>query len=196
MSEGAASSSPSGTQSIDCSCGSTHPVLADSALVAFATDDDYTFGVLHSRAHEVWVRVQGTQVREVETGFRYTPTTCFDTFPFPPDPKPEERARVGEAARRLVELRDGWLNPPNTSNDQLATRTLTNLYNQRPSWLVNAHEELDAAVFGTYRWPQDIDREAILSRLLELNLERAVADSGWKQDLAADGQRATVRGRP
>jgi hypothetical protein len=26
---------------------------------------------------------QGTQLREKESGFRYTPTTCFETFPFP-----------------------------------------------------------------------------------------------------------------
>jgi hypothetical protein len=69
------------------------PTLPDSATFAFARADDFFFGVLHSRTHEVWTRVQGTQVRERESGFRYTPTTCFETFPFPfPDdlqsPKP------------------------------------------------------------------------------------------------------------
>jgi hypothetical protein len=59
------------------------PTLPDSATFAFARADDYFFGVLHSRAHEVWARIQGTQVRERESGFRYTPTTCFETFPFP-----------------------------------------------------------------------------------------------------------------
>ena len=65
-------------------------VLPDHALIVFARDDDYTFGILHSRAHELWARGTGTQVREVESGFRYTPTTCFETFPFP-DPTPEQR---------------------------------------------------------------------------------------------------------
>ena len=32
---------------------------------------------------EVWALAQGTQLREKESGFRYTPTTCFETFPFP-----------------------------------------------------------------------------------------------------------------
>jgi type II restriction/modification system DNA methylase subunit YeeA len=59
------------------------PTLPDSATFAFARADDYFFGVLQSRAHEIWARVQGTQVRERESGFRYTPTTCFETFPFP-----------------------------------------------------------------------------------------------------------------
>jgi len=61
----------------------SEPTLPDHQLVAFATDDDYFFGVLHSRFHEVWARAQGTQVRERESGFRYTPTTCFETFPLP-----------------------------------------------------------------------------------------------------------------
>ena len=59
------------------------PTLPDHQLVAFATDDDYFFGVLHSRIHKAWARANGTQVRERESGFRYTPTTCFETFPFP-----------------------------------------------------------------------------------------------------------------
>jgi type II restriction/modification system DNA methylase subunit YeeA len=149
--------------------------LPDSALVVFAADDDYTFGVLHSRVHEVWTRAQGTQVREAESGFRYTPTTCFETFTFP-DPTPEQRARVGEAARRLVELRDGWLNPPGLDPADLAKRTLTNLYNQRPTWLANAHADLDAAVFAAYGWPADLTDTEILERLLALNLARAAGE--------------------
>ena len=55
--------------------------LPDSAVIAFAREDDYYFGVLHSRIHEVWARAQGTQLREVQSGFRYTPTSTFETFP-------------------------------------------------------------------------------------------------------------------
>jgi hypothetical protein len=59
------------------------PTLADAQLIVFARSDDYFFGVLHSRLHEVWARAQATQLRERESGLRYTPTTCFETFPFP-----------------------------------------------------------------------------------------------------------------
>ena len=59
------------------------PTLPDHQLVAFGRADDFCFGVLHSRLHEVWALAQGTQLREKESGFRYTPTTCFETFPFP-----------------------------------------------------------------------------------------------------------------
>jgi hypothetical protein len=57
------------------------PTLPDHQLITFGFDDDYSFGVLLSRADEVWARAHGTQVRERESGFRYTPTTCFETFP-------------------------------------------------------------------------------------------------------------------
>ena len=53
---------------------------------------------------------------------------------------------------------------------QLAKRTLTNLYNQRPTWLAQAHDRLDAAVFAAYGWPQDLSDEQILEKLLALNL--------------------------
>ena len=86
-------------------------VLADSATVVFARRDDCFFGLLHSRLHEVWARALGTQLREVESGFRYTPRTCFETFPFP-EPTPEQTAAIAAAAKELDELRNRWLNPP------------------------------------------------------------------------------------
>ena len=57
-------------------------------------------------------------------------------------------------------------------------RTLTNLYNQRPTWLDNAHKKLDAAVFAAYGWPVDLSDDEILARLLALNLERAAHEHG------------------
>jgi hypothetical protein len=50
---------------------------------------------------------------------------------------------------------------------------LTNLYNERPAWLDNAHRDLDATVAAAYGWPADIGEEDTLARLLALNLERA-----------------------
>jgi len=148
--------------------------LPSVSVIGFARDDDYTFGVLHSRAHELWARGTGTQLREVESGFRYTPTTCFETFPFP-RPTDDQREEIAAAARRLVELRDGWLNPPGLAEAELAKRTLTNLYNERPTWLAQAHERLDRAVLGAYGWPADLPDDDVLARLLELNLVREPA---------------------
>jgi len=55
---------------------------------------------------------------------------------------------------------------------ELAKRTLTNLYNQRPTWLVLAHQKLDSAVFAAYGWPDSLTDDEILERLLYLNLHR------------------------
>ena len=149
--------------------------LPDSAVVAIARDDDYTFGVLHSRFHELWARGMGTQLREVESGFRYTPTTCFETFPFH-HPTEEQREAIGAAAAVLNELRENWLNPTSVSMVELRRRTLTNLYNKRETWLDDAHASLDAAVAKAYGWPADLPDVEILERLLALNLVRADAE--------------------
>src|SRR5438132_14052563 len=76
------------------------PMLPDHQLIVFASSDDYLFGVLHSRVHEVWARAQGTQLRERESGFRYTPTSCFETFPFPQRSETQKNA-IAEAAKGL-----------------------------------------------------------------------------------------------
>ena len=150
----------------------------DNAVVAIARDDEYTFGILHSKIHEVWALGTGTQLREKESGFRYSHTDTFETFPFP-EPTGEQRAAIVDAAARLNELREGWLNPvdangrPALNAKDLRKRTLTNLYNQRPTWLTNAHDTLDAAVAAAYGWPDNLDDAAILERLLALNLERS-----------------------
>jgi type II restriction/modification system DNA methylase subunit YeeA len=147
-------------------------VLANDGTIVFARDDDMFFGVLHSRIHEVWARAQGTQLREEESGCRYTPTTSFETFPLP-HPTPEQAEAIGAAARELNEQRDRWLKPENASPAELKKRTLTNLYNARPTWLDLAHKKLDTAVATAYSLASDLTDDQILSSLLELNYERA-----------------------
>jgi type II restriction/modification system DNA methylase subunit YeeA len=229
------------------------PTLPDSATFAFARSDDYFFGVLHSRFHEVWALKLGTRL---ETRPRYTPTTCFETFPFPiikppkppPAPKPPKlpeprdpseaniisidgwliakekgavygspHEQIEEAARELNELRERWLNPPEWTREEvlefpassdgpwaryvkkgvaryprlvpkdadcaakLKKRTLTKLYNERPTWLDFAHKKLDAAVATAYGWPADLSDDDILARLLELNRARAKTEPLTRQ---------------
>ena len=147
--------------------------LPDHAVIAFARDDDYFFGVLHSRIHELWSLQQGTQL---EARPRYTPTSTFETFPFP-KPTPEQKGEIADAAERLDSLRQGWLNPPvgAINPSDLKRRTLTNLYNDPPTWLELAHRRLDEAVFSAYGWSPDLTDGEILARLLELNLAREPA---------------------
>ena len=189
-------------------------ILPDSQVIAFSTDSLFDLGLLQSRVHEVWARAKGTQVRERESGFRYTPTTCFETFALPSQIE-QHREDIATAARELVNLRDNWLNPsewvhqevlafPGSADgrwsrylqepdergigtvhyprivprdedaaSKLATRTLTNLYNERPTWLNQAHRKLDEAVFASYGWSVDLSDDQILKRLLALNLKLA-----------------------
>jgi hypothetical protein len=222
--------------------------LPDQATLAIARSDDTTFGILHSRFHELWSLRMGTSLEDRP---RYTPTTTFETFPFPEgltpadtapksEPPPGEGAAkspsppgggvgvgavesartvdsppfstptpaitphaparthartIAQAAFRLNQLRESWLNPPEwvewvqTPEEKeagfpprptarpgheadLKKRTLTNLYNARPAWLHIAHRDLDAAVACAYGWDdytEDMEDATILGRLLALN---------------------------
>ena len=94
-------------------------ICPDSQLVVIARHDDTTFGILHSRFHETWSLRLGTSLEDRP---RYTPTTTFESFPFPtgltPDIPAAEYAADRRAmaialeAQRLVKLRERWLNPP------------------------------------------------------------------------------------
>ncbi len=179
------------------------PVLPDHQLIAIARDDDTTFGILHSKFHELWSLRMCTWLG-VGNDPRYTPTTCFETFPFPEGLTPNipaaeyandpRAAAIAKAAARLNELRENWLNPPDLVqrvpevvpgypdrilpvDDKAAKilkdRTLTKLYNERPAWLDMAHKDLDAAVAAAYGWPADLSDDEILERLFKLNQERA-----------------------
>ena len=172
-------------------------ICPDHALIAIARDDDTTFGILHSRFHEVWSLRMGTSLEDRP---RYTPTTVFETFPFPEGLSPDVPASdyisdpranaIAIAAKRVDELREHWLNPPElvdwieepvanypqrtVPRDQKAAvslkkRTLTNLYNAQPQWLLDAHAQLDAAVAAAYGWHADITDDEALNELLNLN---------------------------
>jgi hypothetical protein len=202
--------------------------LPSDATVAFAEEKFWFFGILHSRVHETWTRSpgMGTQVRERESGFRYTPTTCFQTFPFPQPTKMQEQA-IAAAASKLDTLRNNWLNPPEWTREEalafpgsvdgpwasyvqdgddrgigvvryprvvprdgecaekIKERTLTNLYNQNPTWLKLAHRDLDEAVFAAYGWEPDISDQQLLKDLLSLNGQQS-ADQELAGSIADD----------
>jgi type II restriction/modification system DNA methylase subunit YeeA len=211
-----------------------HPTLPDHKLTVFAFDADSEMGVLQSRIHQVWSLRLGTRL---ETRPNYTPSTCFETFPFP-EPRAEHAAAIATTAKELNERRETWLNPPDWTHTEvmeflgtvggpwnrhidpatvtdrglfkvgtaryprlvpkdagcaakLKGRTLTKLYNERPTWLDLAHKKLDAAVAAAYGWPADLSDDSLLERLLALNLERAKAEqfAGKKKPVVAREKR-------
>jgi len=197
--------------------------MAANLLNVIARDDDTTFGILHSRFHERW-SLRLCSWLGVGNDPRYTPSTTFETFPFPDGLTPNVSAssyagdprakRIATAARNLNDLRERWLNPPDlvTSRPEvvpgypprlepkdvaalaiLKKRTLTNLYNERPTWLANAHAELDTAVAAAYGWPADISEDDALARLFALNQDRA-AQSGSASVASVDGVTGRLAG--
>jgi type II restriction/modification system DNA methylase subunit YeeA len=168
-------------------------VVPDHKLHVFARDDDYFFGVLHSYIHQTWSLTLGSTLEDRPS---YSSSRTFETFPFPWPPGQEltddpKVQAIAQAAKELVEKRDAWLNPPGLGETELKKRTLTNLYNARPTWLDLAHKKLDKAVLAAYGWPDlmtdaGINEDEVLARLLALNLERAKAQPAAQSRLIED----------
>lgn len=179
----------------------TQETLCNQGTLVIARDDDHFFGVLHSKLHEVWSLRMGTWLGKGNDP-RYTPTTTFETFPFPWSPGHEDEshpahAAISAAARQLHAERQAWQNPrpqnEGGGDSDLKDRTLTNLYNALQVWrgesdiktkpaaadfaprLDELHRALDRAVCDAYGWEYAVldDEEEMLRRLLALNLERA-----------------------
>lgn len=159
------------------------------------------YGLLEGDPHRVWSLRMGTSLED-RPRYTSTTTFDTFPFPegltpnipaadYAADPR---AMAIAEAARELNEKREAWLNPADLVVRQpevvagypdrilprdeeaakvLKTRTLTELYNQRPAWLAMLHERLDGAVAAAYGWPADLSDEEILERLFALNQARA-----------------------
>ncbi len=109
--------------------------------------------------------------------------------------KDQKAASIEKATAALMRARDRWLNPPEWTfqartpeesvagfperasalpgkENELKKRTLTNLYNEQPAWLVMTHKELDQAVAKAYGWEWPLTDDEIISRLFALNQKR------------------------
>jgi hypothetical protein len=149
-------------------------IVPSDATVAFARSGDLFFGVMHSRFHEVWALRMGTRL---ETRPRYTPSTCFDTFPFPPGvldatgDLPDGLAAIADAANKLNELREAWLNPPEWTREEVLTfpGTVGGPWHR----YIDPDTVTDRGAFkvGTVRYPRLVPRdEASAARLKKRTL--------------------------
>ena len=179
------------------------PVLPDKNLIVIPREDDLMFGLLQSRFHAVWALRKGSDLED-RPRYTHTSVFATFPFPegMTPDVAPEIARKVKTApaieiaAARLNDLRNGWLYPSDmvvrapdvvpgypqrilpkdeAASAVLKKRTLTNLYNERPAWLVSAHRKLDEAVAAAYDWPTDLSDGEILTKLFALNQKRAAA---------------------
>ena len=135
------------------------------ACGVFAFDDDYNFGVCSSQVHEIWTRANSSTL---EDRLRYTPTTAFETFPFPTSDD-GQKVRISVAAESIIRLR-------RAACDSIGAG-LTKVYNLMDDGgfveLKAAHRELDLAVADAYGWDAAMldDPARLLDALFDLNAQ-------------------------
>jgi hypothetical protein len=198
-------------------CHSPHFVIAkfnasavfSHGLIVFPLETQAAFCGLQARPHELWARFFGCSMKD---DLRYTPSDCFDTFPFPPGW--EHDASLAAAGEAYYDFRADLM----VRNDEGLTKTYNRFHDPYESSedvteLRRLHTEMDEAVLRAYGWddvPTDCDflldyeideetwgkkkkpyryrwsdevRDEVLARLIELNGERA-----------AEEERAGLRG--
>lgn len=164
-------------QFLDCS------ILPDNKLINIALEDPFYLGVLSSRTHLAWGLAAGGLLEDRPV---YIKTCCFDPFPFPVC-SDDLKVRI----RQLGEDLDAHRRRQQALHPDL---TITGMYNVLEklrsgealtdkervihekglvSILKQIHDDLDAAVFEAYGWPQTLTDEEILERLVALNAARA-----------------------
>jgi hypothetical protein len=144
--------------------------IYNEQLIVFGFDDDYHFALLQSGVHEVWLRQQASSLR---TDIRYTPTDCFDTFPFPPLEMESMRTREGESMR-VEEMPQAFQQAAQVGaayhehrrqvmlSRQLGLTKTYNLFHNPACQdadilrLRELHAEMDRAILACYGW-QDLD---------------------------------------
>ena len=123
-------------------------VVPSDALTVITSTSNERFAVLQSRVHEVWARLMASSMKD---DLRYTPTDCFETFPFPTlASTAAELEAVGESYYRfradlMMSRNQGLTLLYNDFHDQLKQDS--------EIWeLRRRHDEMDRAVLATYGW--------------------------------------------
>ena len=174
-------------------------MIYSHTLKIFSFDSYSAFCALQSRPHEIWARFFGSSL---EDRLRYTPSDCFETFPFPEGW--ETHPSLEATGKEYYEFRAELM----VKNNEGLTKTYNRLHDpdersQEITTLRELHEKMDRAVLDAYgwsdiltgceflldyeideetwgrkkkpwryRWPDSV-RDEVLARLLALNAERA-----------------------
>ena len=174
-------------------------ILFANYVIVVALDTHAAFCALQSRPHEIWARFFGSSL---EDRLRYTPSDCFETFPFPEGW--EDRPDIEAVGLAYYEFRAALM----VRNNEGLTKTYNRFHdpderNPEILKLRELHAGMDHAVLDVYgwtdipldceflldyvideeewgnkkkpyryRWP-DVVRDEVLVRLIELNAARA-----------------------
>ena len=177
-------------------------MIFDQSLIVFPLDLFASFCTLQSNVHEIWARFFGATL---EDRFRYNPSDCFETFPFPRDW--ETHPSLEAVGKAYYEFRAELM----VSHNEGLTKTYNRFHNPneddpRILRLRELHADMDRAVLDAYgwtdipteceflldyeideeewgkkkkpwryRWPDHV-RDEVLGRLLELNAQRAAEE--------------------
>lgn len=152
---------------VACSSPQARPIFVflsssfvpNNTLQIFDFDDDYSFGVLQSGFHWLWLVANGGRVR---ADIRYT-SHAWDTFPWPQDPSVGQATAVANCGRVLRRERDRLMKENGWTLRQLHQAAEVD----GPHPLKDAQAALDMAVRAAYGAPDDQDP---VEFLLELNL--------------------------
>jgi type II restriction/modification system DNA methylase subunit YeeA len=129
-----------------------------------------------TKTHREAIAAAAIELERLRNNWLYPPEwTCIDVLEFPgsvagPWCRYIDTASVGPSGIGQVKY------PRTAPRDEafvaaLKKRTLTNLYNERPTWLDLAHRRLDEAVLAAYGWPIDLGDEKLVASLFEMNFE-------------------------
>jgi hypothetical protein len=154
-------------------------------IVVFPTDSSAALCVLQSRTHEVWARFFSSTLKD---DLQYTPSECFETFPFPPEYEASDLLIT--CGKRYYEFRSELM----VKNNEGLTKTYNRFHNpdERSADILKLrelHAQMDRAVLDAYGWTDiqptydfreqldesirftwdDDTRDEVLARLLELN---------------------------
>ena len=147
----------------------------------FAFDDDASFAVLQSRVHEAWVRHAGL-TSTMKTDTRYTPSTCFETFPFPRPTEPQ-RVACASAGEALDAQRTACMRKFGEGMTRVWNRLMdpdhADHHDADIDRLRALRDAMDRAVLAAYGWSdlEPTDTAAIVRRLRALNVERAAEEA-------------------
>jgi hypothetical protein len=141
--------------------------LAGNKNKAVASDDFYILGVLSSKVHRSWMKVQ---MSTLEDRIAYTHNTCFETFPFPQiDPNTSTKIKQTiEKIRATMQELHQYRRQQMEKKQYGITKLYNELFHEPASQLYKLHTKLDQLVMAAYGFSEDDD---ILSKLLELNMQ-------------------------
>lgn len=178
-------------------------IIYANYVIVFAYDADAAFAILQSGSHEIWARFFSSSMKD---DLRYTPSDCFETFPFPEDW--QTRSSLEAVGKACYEMRADLM----VRNHEGLTKTYNRFHDPEEDspdiiTLRELHEAMDRAVLDAYgwtdiptdceflldhevdeeessrkkkpwryRWPDDV-RDEVLARLLQLNAQRAAQEA-------------------